>query len=412
MRLDELRRSLSGIFEFGAQESETDDVRLQRKVLITISVFLTPPIGTLWSWMYFSFGEPLAGYLVITLFLYNFLSLGVYFLDKDFPTFRFRQLLWLLIGQALIALSLGGFANSSALIVSSFVTPLISLLGADVRRSLGWLSAFLGVLLLSAVADPYLPMTNNLPASVKVVFFTMNISLLAVTTTVVLSYFIRQKNLAFILLGIERERSERLLLNVLPGSIAQILRVEDRTIADHFQEASILYADLVGFTPMSARLEPEETVDLLNELFSHFDTLVERRRVEKIRTIGDNYMVAAGIPEVRPDHAQALAHLALEMQEYIHTVPAVRGIPVRFRIGINSGPVVAGVIGRHKFHYDVWGDAVNTASRMESHGVAGKIQLTETTMQLIREEFECEPRGKIDVKGKGEMETWFLTGRK
>jgi len=169
---------------------------------------------------------------------------------------------------------------------------------------------------------------------------------------------------------------------------------------------------MVGFTPLTAAMPPAEMIGLLNAVFSRFDDLVDKYGVEKIRTIGDSYMVAAGVPEPRPDHAQALAGMALEMRDFIQTDPMCRQRRLNFRIGINSGPVVAGVIGRKKFIYDLWGDAVNTASRMESHGEPGQIQITRDTYELIHNEFVCDPRGKLQVKGKGEMETWFLVGRR
>jgi class 3 adenylate cyclase len=167
----------------------------------------------------------------------------------------------------------------------------------------------------------------------------------------------------------------------------------------------------VNFTPRSEGLSPAEVVGLLDRLFSHFDTLAERHGLEKIKTIGDAYMVASGVPIPRPDHARALALLALEMVEAMRPAGAVGDLELQIRVGINSGPVVAGVIGRKKFLYDLWGDAVNTASRMESQGTAGDIQITRATYELLKDEFVCEPRGTVTVKGKGDMETWYLIGR-
>jgi len=180
-----------------------------------------------------------------------------------------------------------------------------------------------------------------------------------------------------------------------------------RSGADHFEGASILFADVVDFTPMSEQMSPTELVDLLNEIFSYFDELVEKYDVEKIKTIGDCYMVASGSARPRPDHAHVLARLALDMREYVTQRRFGEHI-VNLRIGINSGPVVAGVIGRKKFIYDLWGDAVNTASRMESHGSNGTIQITRATYDLIKDEFSCERRGTVYVKGKGEMEAWHI----
>jgi class 3 adenylate cyclase len=167
---------------------------------------------------------------------------------------------------------------------------------------------------------------------------------------------------------------------------------------------------VVNFTPLSTILSPTQAVDLLNEIFSHFDALAEHYDLEKIKTIGDGYMVAGGVPTPRPDHAQAVARMALDMLAYIRARPVTAGTPLDIRIGINSGPVVAGVIGQKKFLYDLWGDTVNTASRMESHGEPGQIQVSQATYALIQDEFICERRGVILVKGKGEMETWFLRG--
>jgi guanylate cyclase len=200
-------------------------------------------------------------------------------------------------------------------------------------------------------------------------------------------------------------------LNILPKEIVAILRNEPRTIADHFEGASILFADVVNFTPLSATMTPTELVELLNEVFSYFDLLIEKYGLEKIKTIGDCYMVASGVPRPRTDHAQVLTAMALEMRDYV-SQHEFCGRKLTFRIGLNSGPVVAGVIGRKKYIYDLWGDAVNTASRMESHGQGGIIQITRATYELVKDEFMCEPRGTVNVKGKGEMEVWFVTGQR
>jgi guanylate cyclase len=209
-----------------------------------------------------------------------------------------------------------------------------------------------------------------------------------------------------------QDRAENLLLNVLPRSIADRLKLDSHTIADQFTSASILFADVVDFTPMSKHLAPTEVVDLLDHLFSHFDSLAERYGLEKIKTIGDCYMAAAGVPTPRPDHARSLVLMALDMLEAMRSSDDVGHLGLELRIGINSGPVVAGVIGRKRFLYDLWGDAVNTASRMESHGTPGRIQITRRTLDLLGDEFECELRGTITVKGKGEMEAWYVVGRR
>lgn len=210
----------------------------------------------------------------------------------------------------------------------------------------------------------------------------------------------------------EREKSERLLLNILPEPIADRLKQGDRTIADSFLEVTVLFADIVDFTKLSGFLSATELVGLLNEVFSAFDRLSEQYGLEKIKTIGDAYMVVGGLPDPRSDHAEAVAEMALDMQKEIARFTTANHSPLRMRIGLNTGPVVAGVIGRKKFIYDLWGDTVNTASRMESHGVGGCIQVTAEIYERLQDKYHFEERGTVYVKGKGEMTTYFLTARK
>ena len=210
----------------------------------------------------------------------------------------------------------------------------------------------------------------------------------------------------------ERNKTENLLLNLLPEPIAERLKEEPGVIADKFEKATILFADLVNFTQISTTMSATKLVYLLNEIFSTFDELTEKHGLEKIKTIGDAYMVAGGIPIARPDHAEASAEMALDMLVAIDELNVKLEATFDLRIGINSGPVVAGVIGTKKFIYDLWGNAVNTASRMESHGVPGRIQVSFYTYELLRDKYEFEERGSIDIKGQGEMRTYFLTGPK
>jgi class 3 adenylate cyclase len=212
-------------------------------------------------------------------------------------------------------------------------------------------------------------------------------------------------------LAAEQERSERLLLNVLPAPIAERLKAGEGVIADAFPEVTVLFADLVDFTRSSRRSGPAQVVATLNELFSVFDRLAQHHGLEKIKTIGDAYMVAGGLPDPRPGHAQAVAELALAMREEVARRADPSGRPLQVRIGIDTGPVEAGVIGTSKFSYDLWGDTVNTASRMESHGVAGCIQVTARTYQRLQDDYRFQRRGPIPVRGMGEMVTYFLLGR-
>lgn len=227
----------------------------------------------------------------------------------------------------------------------------------------------------------------------------------------VIELYIRRGYVQTQLLEAEQEKSERLLLNILPQQIVEQLKQQNSTLADHFPEATVLFADIVDFTKLSARIEPTDLVALLNKIFSAFDMLAERHGLEKIKTIGDAYMVVGGLPTPRVDHAEAVAEMALDMQQEIAQFCTEDGEQFKIRIGINTGPVVAGVIGIKKFIYDLWGDTVNTASRMESQGIAGYIQVTAATYDRLRDKYLFEERGTIQVKGKGEMCTYLLIGK-
>jgi adenylate cyclase len=209
----------------------------------------------------------------------------------------------------------------------------------------------------------------------------------------------------------EKRRSETLLLNILPQSIVNRMRDGETFIADHIAEVTILFCDLVGFTAFSQTYPAKRTIDFLSRIFLSFDSLASELGVEKIKTIGDSYMAAAGIPELQVDHANRIAALSLRMMEAVRMISESTGLAIQARIGFHTGPVVAGVIGTHKFVYDIWGDTVNTASRMESHSLPGRIQVSETTRNILKNSFTFERRGAIEIKGKGPVETFFLTIR-
>lgn len=221
----------------------------------------------------------------------------------------------------------------------------------------------------------------------------------------------RELEIAYQKLEVERKRAEKLLINILPEPIAERLKHDPQAIADQFPEATVLFADVVGFTQLSSHISAAELVLLLNLLFSMFDQLAEKHGAEKIKTIGDAYMVVAGLPTPRSDHAQAIANLALDMQQALVNFNAEHQQSLSIRIGINTGPVVAGIIGLKRFIYDLWGDTVNVASRMESHGLAGKIQVSEATYECLKEQYLFDKRGIIEVKGKGKMTTYLLGGK-
>ena len=223
----------------------------------------------------------------------------------------------------------------------------------------------------------------------------------------------RSKRIAFLAnreLTEERKRSDDLLHNILPKSIAQRLRENPTAIAESVDNATVLFADIVGFTPFSSELPPDQIVELLDLLFGKFDDLCEDRGIEKVKTIGDAFMAVAGIPRPDPDHAASIVELAFDMQRAATAIAPLWPTDLSLRIGISSGPVVAGVIGRRRFAYDLWGDTVNTASRMESHGLPNRIQVSESTYELLKDRYAFGDPQEMDIKGKGAMSTYFLLG--
>lgn len=404
------KRLLDTLSQLGVAATDSDEVRFDNNVLVG-SYIVSASTASVYGIIYLTQGEVFAG----SLFIVAVIIATIFFVNlvRTRKNYQFKLVMftiYLLIPTA-VTWVLGGFNHSSIIMIWSFLSPILALMTSTARNAARWLYAYLALFVITAIIQPFLPHAALLPVGLITRLLVINLGLTSIIIFMVLRYFINQKNIAYALLALEEEKSNNLLLNMLPKEIADTLKEKDQTIANHFEAASILFADLVGFTPLSAKMEPVAMVELLNEIFSRFDELTGKYALEKIRTIGDNYMVAAGVPVSRDDHAQALAELALDMRFYINSMQGKMNNSIDFRIGINSGPLIAGVIGKKKFQYDVWGDTVNIASRMESHGLAGKIQVTSATYELLKDKYLFERRGMLEIKGKGEMETWFLEGR-
>lgn len=389
----------------GADPRDTADERFRKRLLVGVAVGILP-IAVVWGCLYWAFGEePVAltpwGYAAGSA-----ISLAVFARTRNFASLRTAQLALIIVAPAAGTVMLGGLRESSGVILWSLLAPLGAVALDRPGRAWPWFGAFVATVLLAlGFAEVVRPDGGDLPDGFVWTFDVLNIVVVSSVAMLLLVTFARGRDVA-------QARVETLLLNVLPAEVAQRLQSDPNSIADHFDDASILFADVVDFTPLASGLDARELVALLDRLFTSFDELVDRYDVEKIKTIGDCYMVAAGVPTPRSDHAQALAELALEMRERAKAClrdDTERGL--RLRIGISSGPVVAGVIGRRRFLYDLWGDTVNMASRMESHGTPDEIQITSSTWQLVRDDFVTEPIGLVDVKGKGTIETWRLVGR-
>ncbi|NJC98173.1 MAG: adenylate/guanylate cyclase domain-containing protein [Anaerolineae bacterium] len=244
-------------------------------------------------------------------------------------------------------------------------------------------------------------------------FFFLGANVIGMFTSYTLERYTRRDFLQKFTITMQRDQSDKLLFNILPERIAEKLKQSNGVIAEEFDSTSVLFADIVDFTPISASFAPHAVVNMLNDMFSHFDELVDKYGVEKIQVAGDGYMVAAGVPTPRPDHAKVLARLAFDMLDYVKREEFLGGEHrLNIRIGLNSGSLIGGVISRKKYYYAIWGDTVNTASRMESHGQGGRIQITRATHELLKDDFECEYIGWIPVKGKGQMEVWHLIAEK
>ena len=393
---------LTGI---GADPGDDEDLR-QKKSLLVLLAILVLPVSIVWGTCYLAFGSPV-GIIPFVYFSVSAASLLIFAKTKRFGPFLTTQLLDILLTTNLGMMFAGGFIPAGGVGLWGILAPLGALVFLEVRQAIRWFIGFLCAFVLLGIAGELFFPPAPVPHWFTTTMLAMNIVGTGAIAFTVLASFANQRNEALAALRAEQERSEALLVNVLPSSIAERLKAASGSIADHVDSASVLFADIVDFTPLAQRLSPTEVVDTLDRLFSLFDTLVEQHGLEKIKTIGDCYMAASGVPDPAPDHAHRAG--AAGSRHARGDARSYNGVgPLELRIGINSGPVTAGVIGRKRFLYDLWGDAVNTASRMESNGTPGRIQITRATYELVKDAFVCEERGTIPVKGKGEMETWYL----
>ena len=394
---------LDRLASIGVDPSDDLDTR-RRKALLVYLAALILPISLVWGTLYLSLGA-VSGVVAFAYFLISVASLALFAITRNFSLLLRIQLLDICLAPTLSMWPTAGFLASGGVGLWGLLGPMGALVFGSVRSSVRWFVvfaiAFLGAGLLGELTGGL----SQLPRWFSTTMIALNVVVGGAVVFTLLAVFAKQRQDA-------QDVAESLLLNILPRSIADKLKAKPETIADSFSSASILFADVVEFTPLAERLPATQVVAMLDQLFGHFDTLAERYDLEKIKTIGDCYMAAAGIPAPRTDHAGTLALLALDMVDAVQPDGAMGSLGFQLRIGINSGPVVAGVIGRKRFLYDLWGDAVNTAGRMQTESAPGRIQVTRSTYEHLRDEFVLEPRGTIPVKGKGEMETWYLVGRR
>ena len=389
-----------------ARHADTVDER-RRKVTLAVLTAICVIASILWGTLYLAIlGSTVTAAITFGFTLVVGGALIIFLITKRFTLLLYPFFLMILWNPISMQWSLGGFAASGVVMTWSILAPVCALLFQSIRAAIWWFLAYLALLALSLLLDDRIQHWA-VPTShaTSMLFFGMNIIGPSVALFLSMMYFVN----AF---QREQARSEGLLLNILPGTIAERLKAGEQTIADGHADVTILFADLVDFTRLTSRKSPQELVSLLNTVFSAFDRLTRRHGLEKIKTIGDAYMVVGGLPEPCAESASAIAEMALDMRAEMERLEPVIGEPLGLRIGIETGPAVAGVIGTQKFAYDVWGDAVNTASRMESHGVKNQIQLTENAYRRLKDGYVCEERGTIAVKGKAAMRTYYLVGRR
>ncbi|MGB2833158.1 MAG: adenylate/guanylate cyclase domain-containing protein [Methylotenera sp.] len=400
--------------DFWSKFSNPTSATLSKSIL-TFLVIAESLVCIFWIFTLSGLGE---GYAVIAAVPYvylvvSYVSLFLFYRFKRFEYFTFTQLIMLLVMPFFMQWAIGGFAASSGVAIWAILCPVGALMILGTRQSTPWFYLFLGLAFVSWKMNPYFAANAMpIPTSVKDTFFLMNITGTASILYGVLRYFQAQKERVMASLELEQARSEKLLLNILPAPIAERLKANDMRIADHYDSVTVMFADLINFTQMSEKMTPTQLIELLSQVFVKFDELAEKYQVEKIKTIGDSYMVISGAPLVCTDHADRIAKMALEMHAVLQEVSVKNGVALNMRIGINTGPVVAGVIGTAKFSYDLWGDTVNMASRMESTGLLGAIQVSQTTQQALQNAYEFTERVGVDVKGKGKLDTFILLGKK
>lgn len=385
---------------------DSESLRIRKTVVVIVILFVA--LGNFaWTLALTRIGLQRPALISIAYGVVNLLAVfGWLFRSRNFTVFTHIVIGTTFVMHLALQTTMGGIVSSGLVILAGLLAAMATGLVLGLRAALFWAGVNVALFTYSLAIEEQVAARSpaDFPAGFSIgngFFNTLWVTLLA---TFLIIYLVRELEAA-------QDLADGLLFNVLPRPIADRLKRGAGTIARSYDSASVLFADIVGFTPLSTVLSPQEMIELLNRIYSHFDRLVEKHAVEKLRTIGDNYMAAAGVPEPRPDHARALADLALDMQAYCRELAPVAGRRLQFRIGINSGPLIAGVIGTARYQYDIWGDTVNTASRMESQGEPGKIQVTDATRALLGEGYVLAPRGTIEVKGKGEMRTWFLEGR-
>ena len=405
----------------------------QEKLNKTLAIFASGLMGfgaMLWLAIYWAMGIKFSATVPLIYLAVSGGSLGLYLWKRDFELFRFIQVSLFLFVPFIMQWSIGSYVSSSGVMLWALLAPIGVMIFQGPRESTPWFFAYIVMTGISGFFDYYLGdgVQQGVTMQSVAVFFSLNFAAVSTIVYFLISYFVKQRDRLqarvdeqYKLLQAEQEKSERLLLNILPGPIAQRLKEQQATIADGFSDVTVMFADIIDFTRLSEEMPPKFMVTLLNEVFSHFDQLAEKHGLEKIKTIGDAYMVAGGLdehhrgpdaPALDRDYCSAICGMATEMRDFMETLSGIRRARLQIHVGIGTGPVVAGVIGMKKFIYDLWGDTVNLASRVTEQAGPSTILVDATTYRRVRNDFDFDGPLTLQVKGKGEVTVYRLLARK
>ena len=384
--------------------------------MLVFSTALMMVASMLWLAIYWSFGQRFSTLIPLVFLLASLCTIVFFLKTRELPVFCLMQLSLFLFTPFALQWTMGNFVNSSGVSLWALLAPVGAIVILGTRESVPWFVAYIFMTAMSGMFDYYLQWdTKQLDQRTVAVFFVLNFVSISAMVYVLLWYFSREKaklreavEAQSQAVSLEKDLSDRLLLNILPEPIAIRLKRQETNIADGHADVSVMFADIVNFTHMSAEMSPNETVHLLNDIFSEFDTLAEKYGIEKIKTIGDAYMAAGGLRSANTQYVDAMAEMALQMHAFVSRYTAPNGEKLSLRVGLATGAVVAGVIGRRKFSYDLWGDTVNVAARMSSEAQPGLTQVDAVTYRRLHNRYIFDEMHQIHVKGKGQMQVYNL----
>ncbi|HEV8645607.1 MAG TPA: adenylate/guanylate cyclase domain-containing protein [Burkholderiales bacterium] len=413
------RGLLSRLGDAAIDANDSEEIKLRKSLLIFASGLMNIA-AILWLAIYWWMGLKLSTSIPLGFQILSALVVLIYLRTRNFDFFRLAQLSLFLFFPFIIQWSIGSFVSSSGIALLAILAPIGAMVCYGPRESIPWFFAYVVLTILSGVFDFFLAKGENygIPMRSVAVFFVMNFTIISTMVYLLLRYFVQERNryekqLAeqHELVRIEREKSERLLVSILPTHIAERLKLQPGTIADGFADVSVMFADVVDFTRMAEELTPNQVVSFLDEVFTRFDKLTAKYGLDKIKTIGDAYMVVGGLAGERLNYVDHVADMALEIMELTQTDVQLRRLAVQLHIGIATGPAIAGVIGATRFIYDLWGDTVNLSSRLTAEAAGGMILVDKTTYRRLGHRYSFDEPRTISIKGKGDTTVYRLTGK-